>query len=77
MSGVMNDLLDDLVAMSAELGTPANDYAIIGEGNTSVRADADSFWVKASGTQLAQADRASFVRVQFAPVLAEMMYNML
>jgi rhamnose utilization protein RhaD (predicted bifunctional aldolase and dehydrogenase) len=70
MSGMMNDLLDNLVAMSVELGTPSNDYAIIGEGNTSVRADADSFWVKASGTQLAQAGRASFVRVQFAPILA-------
>jgi rhamnose utilization protein RhaD (predicted bifunctional aldolase and dehydrogenase) len=56
--------------MSAELGKPAHDYAIIGEGNTSVRADADTFWVKASGTQLAQANRASFVRVQFTPILA-------
>ena len=33
----MNDLLDELVGMSAELGAPAQDLAILGEGNTSVR----------------------------------------
>jgi rhamnose utilization protein RhaD (predicted bifunctional aldolase and dehydrogenase) len=55
--------------MSAELGQPANDFAMLGEGNTSTRADADSFWVKASGTQLCTATRESFVRVRFAPVL--------
>jgi rhamnose utilization protein RhaD (predicted bifunctional aldolase and dehydrogenase) len=65
----MGDILDELVAMSAELGLPANDYAILGEGNTSTRADEESFWVKASGTQLAQACRESFVRVRFAPIL--------
>ncbi len=65
----MSDLLDELVRMSAELGAPANDYAILGEGNTSVRADDESFWVKASGTQLAAASRESFVRVRFAPIL--------
>lgn len=65
----MSDALDELVALSAELGAPANDYAILGEGNTSVRADDESFWVKASGTQLATASRASFVRVRFAPIL--------
>src|SRR5689334_3797713 len=57
----MSDVLDDLVEMSKALGDPANDYAIIGEGNTSTRADEDDcFWVKASGTQLAQACRESF-----------------
>jgi rhamnose utilization protein RhaD (predicted bifunctional aldolase and dehydrogenase) len=66
----MTDVLDELVAMSAELGTPAHDYAILGEGNTSVRADEESLWVKASGTRLANASRESFVRVRMAPVLA-------
>jgi rhamnose utilization protein RhaD (predicted bifunctional aldolase and dehydrogenase) len=68
----MSDVLDELVAMSAELGSPSNDYAILGEGNTSTRADSESFWVKASGTQLGTASRDSFVRVQFAPVLASL-----
>jgi rhamnose utilization protein RhaD (predicted bifunctional aldolase and dehydrogenase) len=66
----MTDVLDELVGMSAELGAPANDYAVLGEGNTSVRADDETFWVKASGTQLALANREGFVRVRFAPILA-------
>jgi len=66
----MSDILDELVSMSRSLGDPANDYAILGEGNTSARADGETFWVKASGTQLGRADRDSFVRVVAAPILA-------
>jgi rhamnose utilization protein RhaD (predicted bifunctional aldolase and dehydrogenase) len=66
----MDDILDELVAMSAELGSPSHDYAVLGEGNTSVRVDEDSFWIKCSGTRLAGATRESFVRVRRAPVLA-------
>jgi rhamnose utilization protein RhaD (predicted bifunctional aldolase and dehydrogenase) len=66
----MSDVLDELVGMSAELGVPAHDLAMLGEGNTSARADAETFWVKASGTQLGRASRDSFVRVRFAPLLA-------
>jgi rhamnose utilization protein RhaD (predicted bifunctional aldolase and dehydrogenase) len=65
----MADLLNELVAMSAELGAPVHDLAILGEGNTSARADKESFWVKASGVQLAGAGRDGFVRVRFAPIL--------
>jgi rhamnose utilization protein RhaD (predicted bifunctional aldolase and dehydrogenase) len=68
----MADLLDQLVDMSRALGVPANDYVILGEGNTSVRADEDSFWVKGSGTQLATATRTSFVRVRSQPILASL-----
>jgi rhamnose utilization protein RhaD (predicted bifunctional aldolase and dehydrogenase) len=73
----MSDVLDELISMSAELGAPAHDLAILGEGNSSVRADAETFWVKASGTQLGRACRESFVRVQFAPVLAALKGEML
>jgi rhamnose utilization protein RhaD (predicted bifunctional aldolase and dehydrogenase) len=66
----VGDVLDELVAMSAELGLPSHDYAILGEGNTSVRADADSFWIKASGTSLSGATRDNFVRVKTEPILA-------
>lgn len=66
----MSDVLDELVSMSRTLGDPANDYAILGEGNTSARAEGETFWVKASGTQLGRADRDSFVRVNASPVLA-------
>jgi rhamnose utilization protein RhaD (predicted bifunctional aldolase and dehydrogenase) len=66
----MNEILTQLVAMSNDLGQPTLDYVILGEGNTSARADASTFWVKASGTQLRTIDRAGFVRVSFEPVLA-------
>jgi rhamnose utilization protein RhaD (predicted bifunctional aldolase and dehydrogenase) len=68
----MSDLLDELVEMSAELGEPARDLAILGEGNTSARADGESFWVKASGIRLGRAGREGFVRVRFAPILEAM-----
>jgi hypothetical protein len=46
---MQEDTLAQLVAMSHNLGDPALDYVILGEGNTSARADADTFWVKATG----------------------------
>jgi len=67
---MQNDLLAQLVAMSNRLGDPALDYVILGEGNTSCRADANTFWVKASGTELRTIDRTGFVRVSLARVLA-------
>jgi rhamnose utilization protein RhaD (predicted bifunctional aldolase and dehydrogenase) len=66
----MTDLLESLVALSRTLGDPTWDCALLGEGNTSVRADADSFWVKASGALLSTADRESFVRLRSGPILA-------
>jgi len=56
--------------MSNNLGDPALDYVIVGEGNTSCRADADTFWVKASGTELHTIDRTGFVRVSLERILA-------
>ncbi len=67
---MQHDTLAQLVAMSNKLGDPALDCAILGEGNTSCRADADTFWVKASGTELRTIDRAGFVRISFARILA-------
>ncbi len=65
-------ILDQLVALSNELGRPELDYVILGEGNTSARADDKSFYVKGSGTQLRTIGAAGFVRVGFEPVLALM-----
>lgn len=45
-------ILDQLVAMSRRLGDPARGYVILGEGNTSGKIDAESFYVKASGMEL-------------------------
>jgi rhamnose utilization protein RhaD (predicted bifunctional aldolase and dehydrogenase) len=63
-------ILNQLVAMSNRLGDPALDLAILGEGNTSARADAETFWVKASGAELRTVDRAGFVCVRFERALA-------
>ncbi|MEI9960514.1 MAG: hypothetical protein WDM76_05070 [Limisphaerales bacterium] len=41
-----------LLRLSHELGNPQRPLAILGEGNTSVRLDAQSFLVKASGSNL-------------------------
>jgi rhamnose utilization protein RhaD (predicted bifunctional aldolase and dehydrogenase) len=52
----MNNRTEKLTALlhlSHELGNPQHPLAILGEGNTSVRLDAKSFLVKASGSNLA------------------------
>jgi len=69
---VNNDILTQLVALSNQLGRPENDYVILGEGNTSARADAESFYVKASGTELRTITASGFVHVSFQRVLALM-----
>lgn len=66
----MGDLLSDLVTMSRSLGYPGNDYVILGEGNTSARADEQTFWVKASGGKLQGIDAGGFVRVRLDAALA-------
>lgn len=63
------DILTQLVAMSRNLGNPALDYVILGEGNTSARADSETFWVKASGIELRTIEPDGFVRVCFDRVL--------
>lgn len=65
-----DNVLEQLITMSNNLGDPANDYVILGEGNTSTAVDEDSFWVKASGTQLKTIGSAGFVQVYFERVLA-------
>ena len=60
----------DLINMTRALGEPAMDYVIIGEGNTSMRIDEDSFYVKASGHQMHNISEDGFVAVRLAPMLA-------
>ena len=64
-----NDVLTELVTMSHRLGDPSLDYAIMGEGNSSARASADTFWVKASGAELRTIDRTGFVEIHTSRVL--------
>jgi rhamnose utilization protein RhaD (predicted bifunctional aldolase and dehydrogenase) len=69
------DVLAQLVTMSRNLGDPALDYAILGEGNTSARTDAGTFWVKASGAELRTIEAGGFVRVRFDRVLTMLKAN--
>ena len=62
--------LNDLVTMSRNLGDPARDLAILGEGNTSARAGTETFWVKASGVEMRTIGPDGFVQVRFDPVLS-------
>lgn len=62
-------VLEDLVRMSRALGDPLWDCAILGEGNTSARIDEQTFYVKASGTQLPTIEARDFVEVRFDGVL--------
>jgi rhamnose utilization protein RhaD (predicted bifunctional aldolase and dehydrogenase) len=55
--------------MSQTLAQPAWECIILGEGNTSARADEESFWVKASGHHLATAGPEGYVRCRFSTVL--------
>jgi len=70
MSGDHDALLNELAGLSRSLGRPERDLVILGEGNTSVRLDGESFLVKASGTSLANAAPESFVRMDFGRTLA-------
>jgi L-ribulose-5-phosphate 4-epimerase len=62
--------LADLIALSRAVGTAELDCVILGEGNTSAKHGSGSFYVKASGTQLALASEDTFVRARSAPILA-------
>ena len=66
----MTHSLSDLVNMTRALGEPAMDTVIIGEGNTSMRIDDASFYVKASGHQMHHISENGFVAVRFEPMLA-------
>jgi len=57
--------LASLLELSHHLGNPQNEYILLGEGNTSTRIDADTFWVKASGSELRTIDENGFVKVRF------------
>jgi rhamnose utilization protein RhaD (predicted bifunctional aldolase and dehydrogenase) len=65
----MERRLKQLVTLTRALGKPQRDYVILSEGNTSVRADESTFWVKASGSRMADVDDESFVQVRTKDVL--------
>jgi len=66
---VTDDALSEVLRLSHALGEPERDLVILGEGNTSARADTASFWVKASGQEMRTIGAQGFVRVAFDRVL--------
>ncbi len=64
-----SEILNQLVTLSNNLGRPECDYVILGEGNTSARADQETYWIKASGTELRTITAAGFLQVSFKKVL--------
>ena len=61
-------ILTELLQMSNHLGRPELDYVILGEGNSSARIDAETFFVKASGTSLKDLKPQDLVKVSFSKV---------
>lgn len=66
----MTQLRTELVKLAHQLGDPARELAILGEGNVSARADDDSFWVKASGSSLATLTENDLSLVSLSAALA-------
>jgi rhamnose utilization protein RhaD (predicted bifunctional aldolase and dehydrogenase) len=62
--------LNELIALSVEIGDPAKDYVILAEGNTSARISEHSFWVKGSGVRLEAArGPQDFVAMELEPLM--------
>jgi rhamnose utilization protein RhaD (predicted bifunctional aldolase and dehydrogenase) len=64
-----NTQREQLLALSHEIGERDRELAILGEGNTSVRLDAERFLVKASGSNLATLRAEETVECRFEPLL--------
>ena len=65
----MDAVLQSLVDMSRTLGNPEQPFAILGEGNCSARIDDETFYVKQSGTTMADAHEGSQIKVRFDVLL--------
>jgi rhamnose utilization protein RhaD (predicted bifunctional aldolase and dehydrogenase) len=65
----MNNLRDELIKLSKDLGQESRQLAILGEGNTSVNCGDGTFWVKASGSSLNTLDEAGVSRVRFEAIM--------
>jgi len=68
-SAPATDLVDRLLHLSHQLGREERKLAILGEGNTSARRDGETFWVKASGSNLGSLSPADLTACRFAGLL--------
>ena len=64
-----DNLLDELLTLAHALGAESRGLALLGEGNVSVRADDDTFLVKASGSSLGALGEGDVSRVRLERVL--------
>jgi len=62
-------ILQELLELSRDLGRVERRLVILGEGNTSADCGDGTFWVKASGSQLATIEASGFARVAAAPLM--------
>ena len=62
-------LLDELLTLAHALGLESRGLAILGEGNVSVRADDETFFIKASGSSLGTLGKGDVSRVRLERVL--------
>lgn len=62
-------VLDALLQLSNRLGREERALALLGEGNTSAKISDETFYVKASGSNLATLSKADVVECRFAPLL--------
>ncbi|MEJ0000195.1 MAG: class II aldolase/adducin family protein [Verrucomicrobiota bacterium] len=69
MSTAPAEKIAALLRLSHDLGREDRALAILGEGNTSCRLDADTFLVKASGSSLANLSEDQLVACRFAALL--------
>jgi len=60
---------EEAAELGRKLGAAERGLAILAEGNTSAREDADTFWVKASGFSLQNIGAEGFLQIRFAPIL--------
>ena len=70
---IRSKILGELVKLSNNLGRIDYHLAIIGEGNTSAKVKVEniteSFFIKASGIQLATVGEKDFIQVYFEPIM--------
>jgi rhamnose utilization protein RhaD (predicted bifunctional aldolase and dehydrogenase) len=62
-------VLDDLIALTRDLGRTDRDLVILAEGNTSIRTGTGRMLVKASGSYMARASEHDFVEVDTGQLL--------
>ena len=61
---------DSLIVLSHDLGREDRGWAILGEGNTSIRLDAETFLVKASGCNLGTLAKDDLVACRTLPLVS-------